>query len=137
MKFEFNNKIINIPDDEIKTNMELLEVSKAEAIEIWLDDNDYTINEEQKELDEKAKKVKIQHGASAIDKTKKREKKPRTVKISDEKKLFFDSISQNINDFCIQNGAEMKILTQNKIIAVKIGDKYFKLDLIQARKPLF
>jgi hypothetical protein len=137
MKYEFNNKVINIPDNEIKSNMDLLDISKTEAIEMWLDDNDYTTNDEQKELDEKAKKVKIQHGASAIDKTQKRDKKPRTVKISDEKKLLFDYISTSLGEFCTENNAKVEILTQNKIIAVKIGDKYFKLDLIQARKPLF
>ena len=46
------------------------------AIQMWLEDNDYEVNEEQAELDAKAKKVKIDHGASAMDKTKSKEKKP-------------------------------------------------------------
>lgn len=138
MKYQLdNNKIIDIPDDEIKSNMHLLDISMIEAVEMWLDDNDYTVNEEQAELDEKAKKVKIKHGASALDKTdKKKQKKPRTVKISDEKKLLFDYISKQLQDFCTENGAKMKILTENKLLTVQIGDKNFKLDLIQTKKPL-
>lgn len=41
--------------------------------------------EEQKELEEKAKKIKINHG----EKAEKSEKKPKTVKVSDEKKGTF------------------------------------------------
>ena len=72
-----NGKSVNIPDKEIEKNMKLLEISKDEAVEMWLEDEGYLDNEEQNELDEKAKKVRIDHGASAVDKTVKKEKKPR------------------------------------------------------------
>ena len=87
-----NGKSVNIPDAEIEKNMKLLEISKEDAIEMWLEDEGYLDNEEQNELDEKAKKVKINHGASAIDKTEKKEKKPREIKVSDEKQALFGEI---------------------------------------------
>lgn len=131
MKYQLGNKTINIPDADIQNFMKSLDLSKEEAIQMWLEDNDYEVNEEQAELDAKAKKVKIDHGASAVDKTKK-EKKPRPKVASDEKKELFDEIFSNLSDVYGQNA---RIEKENKLIIVKIGDKEFKLDLIETRKP--
>lgn len=81
MKYNFNGKEINIPDAEIEKNMKLLDISKEEAIEMWLDDNDYTENEEVEKLTEKAKEVKRYEKA---DKPRKATKKER--KVDEEKK---------------------------------------------------
>ena len=130
MKYNFNGKTINIPDEEIKNSMKLLELTKEEAIQMWLEDNDYEVNEEQAELDAKAKKVKIDHGASAVDKTEKKQKKPREIKVSDEKKTLFTDIFDNLVDLYGENA---KIEKENKLIFVKIGEKTFKIDLIEQR----
>ena len=127
-----NGKNINIPDEEIKKSMKALDLSKEDAIQMWLEDNDYEINEEQAELDAKAKKVKIDHGASAVDKSEKKEKKPRPKVASDEKKELFDEIFSNLQDVYKQNA---QIEKENKLIVVKIGEKVFKVDLIEQRKP--
>ena len=93
---------------------------------------DVKTNEELEELDSKAKKVKIQHGASATEKTEKKEKKPRTVKISDEKQGLFD----NIYHFLVETyGGSVDILKENKLLTLKIGEKTFKVDLIEQRPP--
>lgn len=129
-----SGKVVNIPDKEIENSIKILELTKEEAIQLWLEDNDYEVNEELEELDAKAKKVKIDHGASATTPRKKSEK-PRTVKVSDEKKTLFDSILTNI-DRC--EGVErenVRILKENKLIEVKIGEKIFKVDLIEQRPP--
>lgn len=125
-----NNKTINIPDDEIKKSMKALDLSKEDAIQMWLEDNDYEVNEEQAELDAKAKKVKIDHGASAVDKSEKKEKKPRPKVASDEKKELFDEIFSNLQDVYKQNA---QIVKENKLITVKIGEKVFKIDIIEQR----
>ena len=127
-----NGKNVNIPDEEIKKSMKALDLTKEEAIQMWLEDNDYEVNEEQAELDAKAKKVKIDHGASAVDKTEKKEKKPRPKVASDEKKELFDEIFSNLADVYGQNA---QIEKENKLIIVKIGEKVFKIDLIEQRKP--
>lgn len=126
-----NGKSVNIPDAEIEKNMKLLEISKEDAIEMWLEDEGYLDNEEQNELDEKAKKVKINHGASAIDKTQK-EKKPRQKVASDEKQALFTEI---LNTLTGVYGENVKIEKENKLILVKIGEKCFKVDLIEQRTP--
>ena len=127
-----NGKNVNIPDEEIKKSMKALDLSKEDAIQMWLEDNDYEVNEEQAELDAKAKKVKIDHGASAVDKSEKKEKKPRPKVASDEKKELFDEIFSNLQDVYKQNA---QIEKENKLIVVKIGEKVFKVDLIEQRKP--
>lgn len=132
MKYTLENgKTVNIPDTEIEKNMKLLEISKEDAIEMWLEDEGYLDNEEQNELDEKAKKVKINHGASAIDKTQK-EKKPRQKVASDEKQALFTEI---LNTLTGAYGENVKIEKENKLILVKIGEKCFKVDLIEQRIP--
>ena len=124
-------KAINIPDKEIEKSMQALELTKEEAIQMWLEDNDYEVNEEQVALDEKAKKVKINHGASAVDKSAK-EKKERKVIVSDEKQALFSNIYQNLVDIY---GESVEIVKENKLLTVKIDSKTFKLDLIEQRPP--
>ena len=132
MKYTLDNgKVVNIPDTELKKNMQLLEISEQEAIEMWLVDNDYAEDEELEELDAKAKTVKIDHGASA-DKPRKKSEKPRTVKVSDEKVELFGQIFTNLTSFYANNAT---IVKENKLIEVKIGEKTFKIDIIEKRPP--
>lgn len=123
-------KTVNIPDKEIEQSMKALDLTKEEAIEMYLEDEGYLDNDEQIELNEKAKKVKIDHQASAIDKTEKKEKKIREVKVSDEKQSLFAEIVANL----AENGRNYQILKENKLISVQIGEKIFKIDLIEQRK---
>ena len=58
MKYNFNGKEINIPDAEIQSNIKALGISKEEAIEMWLFDNDYEDNAVVDEMTVKAKEVK-------------------------------------------------------------------------------
>ena len=55
MKYNFNGKNINIPDKELENLMKTLDLTQEEAIQVYLDDNDYTTNEEVEELTKKAK----------------------------------------------------------------------------------
>ena len=128
-----NGKIVNISDKDIENKMKLFELTKEEAIQLWLEDNDYLVNEELEELDAKAKKVKIDHGAQAT-KPRKKSEKPRTVKVSDAKKEFFSQLSQFLTDFSAENDANYTILKENKLFQVEFGGEIFKLDLIQQRK---
>ena len=130
MVYTLGDKTIKIPDIEIEKNMKLLELTKEEAIEMWLEDNEYLENKEQEELNTKANKVKINHGAGAA--TRKKSDKPRTVKISDEKKELFSVVFDNLQAVF---GENVQILKENKLISVKINEKTFKLDVIEQRQP--
>lgn len=69
-----SGKTVRIPREDIERTMSL-GVDEDEAITIWLEDEGYLENEEQNQLDKKAKDNKITatiHGARA-ESTKKRE----------------------------------------------------------------
>lgn len=128
MVYNFNGRNLTIPDTEIQSAMDNLDLTREEAIQMWLEDNEYLENEEQAELQAKASKVKIDHGASA-DVTEKKAKAPRTVKVSDEKVALFDVLVGNL----MENYENVDILKENKLIQVEIGGKVFKIDLIEQR----
>ena len=128
-----NGKNVKIPKAEIQKNMALLELSEEDAIQMWLEDEGYYDNEEQLELCQKAKENRITatiHGASE-QKTENKPKKPKTVKVSDEKQALFINILDNLEDFY----ENVEVLKQNKLISVKIGEKTFKIDIIEQRPP--
>lgn len=128
MVVKVNDKSVKIPDETINKYIDKLSLTKDEAIALYLEEEGYQVNAEYEELDKKAKQVKILKGAKADTPSKPR--KPRTVKISDEKQELFGYIVNALN---AEYSAE--ILKENKLISVKIGDKVFKLDLIEQRKP--
>ena len=124
-----NGRVITIPDSELNKCMEKLQLTHDEAVQMWLEDNEIEVNQEQAELDKKAKSIKIQHGAS----TEKERKppKPRTVKTSDEKKQLFHTVYSALLEY---GNSNVQILKENKLFSVQIGEKLFKIDLIEVRK---
>ena len=130
MRYDFNGKTIVIPDAELNKLMSSLDIPQDEAIDLWLCDNGYDEDEEQEKLDEKASKVKI---LKEIDKkSPKKERKPMVRVVSDEKKALFSEILSDLQDVYKGN---VEVLTENKLMSVKIGDKTFKIDVIEQRKP--
>lgn len=127
MIVELNGKRITINDNEINASMKALEITREEAINLWLADNDYISDEEQEELDRNAKKVKINHGAGD---TAKRKSVPKTVKVSDEKQALFGEIYMNLYE---KFGNNVEIAKENKLLLVHQGEKTFKIDLIEMR----
>jgi len=122
-------KIINIPDDLIDRYQKEYELSQSAAIKLYLEDEEILTNEEIEKLTEQAKKNGLTgkiNKASSINKTS--EKKSRTVKTSDEKKELFSFLLDSLK------GYDLSILTENKLIQIKVGNKTFKLDLIEQRQ---
>ena len=136
MRYNLNGKNINIPDAEIQKSMKVLEISKEEAIQMWLEDEGYLDNEEQMELEKKAKENRITatiHDAG--NKAKRKQSKPKTVKVSDEKQALFAEIHEKLCEYCDEINGTCEVLKENKLISVKIGEKTFKIDLIEQRPP--
>lgn len=132
MLYKINNNSIMIPDDEIEKNMKKLKLTKKEAIELWLDDNNYLNNEEQDLLDNKAKQVKISREAVDVNRKKvNSSRKPYNIKVSDEKKELFNCILGSLNSFYANN---VTILKENKRFEVKIGEKSFCVDIVEHRQ---
>lgn len=121
-----NGKVINISDKEIQNYMIKLDLSKEEAIDLWLEENDYQENEELNKLDDKAKKVKINHGVAN---EKPKEKKPHTVKVSDEKTEIFERLTEFLRE-----NYEFSVEKNNKMFKIFKNGKEFKLDLVETRQ---
>lgn len=128
MKVNFQGKSITIPDSEITKSMKVLDISQDEAIQLWLEDNDYCENAEVIALTQKAKENHaIQHSAKCTKPRAsiKRERKP------DEEK---ENIIHLLSDFLTKCGyAAVEITNKSKIIQFKIGENAYKLDLIRQR----
>lgn len=124
-------KKVDIPDNELDKLVDQLDISLAEAIELWLTDNDLEINEEQEKLDKKAKESRITatiHEAKAD--TPKKERK--VVRKEDSTK---EGIIKALAEKLEELATDVKIENVGKLITFKLGEDTFKLDLIRQRKP--
>jgi hypothetical protein len=130
VRYTFEGKTITIPDTELEKSMKLLDISKDEAIQMWLEDNDYCENEEVEILTAKAKENKaVQHGAVNVNKSRtatKRERKPDVEK---------EEIISKLAEFLETIGTSVKITNKSKLIEFEIGENHYKVDLIKQRPP--
>ena len=78
------------------------------------------------ELDAKQKEIKVNVGARSEKKT---ERKPKTIKVSDEKTQIFNDLLR----FLTEN-YNFSVLKDNKLIEISYNGKKFKLDLIETRQ---
>lgn len=132
MVYNLNGKNIKIPDEEIKKNMEILDLSEEEAIQLYLEDEGYLENEEVAELTKKAKDSGIMstiHGAKA---EKPKAKVERERKENPTKERIIAEIGKFL---CQLDGISgVNIANIGKIIEFECENKHFKLDLIQKRE---
>ena len=132
MVYILNDKKIKIPDEEIKKNMEILDLSEEEAIQLYLEDEGYLENEEVAELTKKAKDSGIMstiHGAKA---EKPKAKVERERKENPTKERIIAEIGKFL---CQLDGISgVNIVNIGKIIEFECENKHFKLDLIQKRE---
>lgn len=127
MIYNFKGKNITIPDDELKIAIKNLGISKSEAIQMYLEDNDYMENEEVEQLTKKAKQNKaVQHKA----RTEKGEKKEvkRERKPDEEKEMLIQFLFEALKKY------NPTITNKTKIIEFSVNGNEYKLDLIKKRK---
>ena len=129
MKYLFNNKELNIPDEEIKNLVKNLKITQEEAINIWLCDNEYINNEEIENLTQKAK----ENGTTKIKARKNVENKKtdRNRKENTTKSFIIDILFQKLAE--IDNIYNLKVENKEKIITFSLNNNNYKLDLIQKR----
>lgn len=133
MDYVLGNKKIKIPNTDIEKFMSVLGLTKEDAIQLWLDDNDYTKNEEQEALDKKAKDSKITstiHKASGIDKTIKKTQKERCKKENPTKEKVISETAKLLQSFA----ENVKIENVTKLITFEMNGEHFEFDLKQKRK---
>lgn len=126
------NKIIKIPMVELERLMSLDTVKTIEdACWIWCEDNGKIVNEEQEELDKKAKANRITatiHQARA-DKPKERKKVERKPDLTKEN--LITTLAESLQDIA----DNVQITNVSKLIEFDFQGEHYKLDLIRQRKP--
>jgi len=125
-----NGKIIRINEKTIENLMEQLDLTKEDAIQVYLEDEGYEVNEEQEELTKKAKNNKITasiHKAEGKNKERKKvERKP-----NPDKEFLIQTLFDALGN---TNGCSDGVIENiGKIITFKYNGKNFKLDLIETR----
>lgn len=132
MKYTFNNKTYNIPNEEIDKLTENLDISIAEACEMWLSDHDMIVNETVEELTKNAQKNRVT-GTIHNAKGEKKERKPREKKENPLKKEIIEAIYNGIVKE-ITSSDHVSITNNEKYIDFSIGDRKFTINLIEHRK---
>ena len=123
-------KGVNIPNDWIDKQCEILDISIDEAVEMYLSDVGAIANEEQNALDEKAKKVKVNHGAESIKERKKVERKREPNEL---KRAIIYTLLHSIASMPEVENATMTYV--EKYIDFSVGDRTFTINLVEHRKP--
>lgn len=119
MTYEFQNKKVNIPDTEIENAMKVLDLTKEEAIQMWLEDNDYLKNEEVEELTTKAKANRRYEKSDAP-----RKKVSKERKVDEDKayllQILIDAIKNEVPIASIKNEAEFAFTYAERNYTVKL-----------------
>lgn len=130
MTVEVNGKSVHIPDAEIKNSMAMLDLTKEEAVQMWLEDNDYAVNETVEILTAKAKENKVSRGAKSEKAIAKSSPKARERKPDLEKEEIITALSEFLQE---KGYISVEITNKSKIIEFNIGENHYKLDLIRQR----
>lgn len=129
MEIKVNNKVVKIPQKEIDNLMRTLELTEEEAIQTWLDDNDYTTNEVVEELTKKAKvngTTKIRARENIENKKTTRERKENPTKA-----LIIAEIYKKLAE--IDGISQLKVENKEKLVTFSLNGNNYKLDLVQKR----
>lgn len=117
---------------EVDNLQKQLKISEFEAIEMWLEDNGYLVNEAQEALCKQAKVNGSTKGKGARTETPvKKTPKERTQKENPTKELIISTIANALQTLDISN---LNIENKAKLITFTLGNEDFKVDLTQKRK---
>ena len=124
------------PDEKwIQSTMKALDLTREEAIEMWMDDHDIDQGKAKDfDLDPEKQKV-VKEMTKAGGKARAKETKPRERKPNDEKR----TIIQDLNDFLVNSCQDyinlVEIVNVEREITFKIGENAYSLTLTCHRKP--
>lgn len=125
-----NDKKVKVAKSYIDKNMKNLELDLEETLLMYLEDNDYIINEEQEELDKKARGV-IKTIATK-ETPKKKTQKERTQKDNPTKELIIQTVVNALQTLGVDN---LNVENKAKLVTFTLDNKDFKVDLVEKRKP--
>lgn len=126
-----NDNIVKCSRTWAEKTMALLNTDMEDVLLMFLEDNNYLTNDEQEELDQKAKKNKVKVIAKA-DAPKKKTPKERVQKENPTKEKIIETLANALQNLDISN---LNIENKGKIITFSMNNEDFKIDLVQKRKP--
>jgi hypothetical protein len=141
MRIEYGNIKKNVPDEIINRIISGLQVSKDEAIKIYLEDESVIINEEQEQLNKKAEQsgvMRMIHGATSEKVVQKRmagtTEKKRTTKPQPDKEAIINYIRVLFEGFELRGDMEnVTVENPTKTITFNYHGAPYKLDLTATR----
>lgn len=126
-----NGKMVKCSTEWANKTMKVLETDLEDVLLMWLEDNNYLVNEEQEELNNEAKgKVKL---VANSEKPKKKTPKERVQKENPTKELIIQTIYNALQQ--IDNISSVNVENKAKLITFELNNEQFKVDLVQKRKP--
>lgn len=125
-----NGKVVKVMTSYIERMMENLNLDMEDAVLTWLEDEEYLINDEQEELVNATKKYKLNINAGE---RKERKKKEVVKKENPVKKATIDLLAKALEN--LEGATDIVIENETKLVTFKVGDREFKLDLVEKRKP--
>lgn len=121
-----NGKVVKCSSEWVKKSMKALDTDLEDVLLMFLEDNDYLENEEQKELDNKAKTNKVKQ---VVKSDKPRAKTTRERKPNPTKEMLISTIAKALENVA----TDVTIENVGKIITCKVDGKDFKIDLTEKR----
>lgn len=125
-------KVVKASTEYLNKMCDNLDIDFDEAVNTWLEDEDYLVNDEQKELTEKAKEHKELVGAKKAARTTKKTQKERVVKENPTKELVITKLFEAVS--AIDGATDVVIENKAKLITFALNGEQFKIDLVQKRK---
>lgn len=126
-----SDKVVKVGKKWVETSMKALDTDLEDTLLMWLEDNDYLNNEEQEELDNKAKANKVKLNATNEKKVIKKTPKERVQKENPTKELIISTVAKALESLDVQ---DLTIENKAKLITFKLNNEDFKIDLVQKRK---
>lgn len=126
-----NDKMVKVSAKWVENSMKSLETDLEDVLLMWLEDNDYLVNEELEELDKIAKTNKVK--VIENDKAKRKTPRERTQKPQPEKEYLVGIIAEFLED--ITDISNLNIENKAKMITFSYKNANYSLDLVQKRPP--
>ena len=125
-----NGKVVKVSKKWVDNTMVNLDTDMEDVLLMYLEDNGYLVNEDQEELNKKAKANKVKLDAKATE-PKKKTQKERVTKENPTKELIISTIAKALENLDIFN---LTIENKTKLITFTFNNEDFKVDLVQKRK---
>ena len=121
-----SGKVVKVAKKWVDNTMKALETDIEDVLLMWLEDNDYLVNEEQEELDTKAKTNQPKRVEKS---TTERKKVVREKKVNSTKAMVIEKVAEMLNSIA----DNVVVENVDKIIIFSIDNQDFKIDLTQKR----